>query len=256
MSDISIPLFYPSDTPDFILGKNVVGGVGSLPVPIPDEIANEVAEFNDPAPVRNVEFWHSGVTTFYNYSNIALLEQIASGALTVKNSGGTPTFTLTSSGQFTVPSHGNIGGNANITGNANVTGNVTSPGVGTFTTQVISNLGTFSNLSAPYKLFDIPHPSKSNMRLRHGCLEGPELSVYARGKTTEEIIPLPEYWQDLVDADTITVHLTATSLDQYLIVESVQGLTISIGGVNNLPYHYYVMAERKDVPKLEIEIHA
>lgn len=149
-----------------------------------------------------------------------------------------------------------VGGTASIAGNANVTGNITTPGVGTFTTQVISNLGTFTNVSAPFKLFDIPHPSQENMRLRHGCLEGPELAVYARGKTTEGIIPLPRYWEDLVDADTITVQLTPTNYDQQLVVHNINGLNIQVLGNYGRPYFYYVMAERKDVPKLEIETYA
>lgn len=172
------------------------------------------------------------------------------------------TSTVSITGNTTMAANASVGGNASITGNtsiggsASITGNVTSPAVGTFTTQVISNLGTFQNVSAPFKLFDIPHPSKEGMRLRHGCLEGPELAVYARGKTTEGIIPLPDFWKNLVDEKTITVQLTPTNMDQTLVVNNVNGLNIQVLGNNRMPYYYYVMAERKDVPSLEIETHA
>jgi len=255
MATNSIPIIFPTTVSagDVIIGKNTVGSASSLPVPIPDEIANEGVDFNNPAPVRHVEFWHSGNTRFYNYSNIPLFEQDATGQVVVKSSGGTTTATLTSAGALTIPSNANIGGNAVITGNANVTGNVTTPGVGTFTTQVVSNLGTFSNLSAPYKLFDIPHPSKPGMRLRHGCLEGPELAVYVRGKTKEQTIALPDYWNGLVDQNSITVQLTPTSSDQCLHVTKTSLTSVEVSGDLSLPYYYMIMAERIDVEKLQPE---
>ena len=40
------------------------------------------------------------------------------------------------------------------------------------------------NLSATTKSFDIAHPTKENMRLRYGSLEGPENGVYVRGRLT------------------------------------------------------------------------
>jgi hypothetical protein len=172
------------------------------------------------------------------------------------------TSTVSISGNTTMASNASVGGNvtvagnSSVSGNATVSGNVTSPGVGTFTTQVVSNLGTFQNVSAPFKLFDIPHPSKENQRLRHGCLEGPELAVYARGKTSEGIIPLPDYWENLVDETSITVQLTPTNMDQTLVVNNINRLSIQVLGNNRMPYHYFVMAERKDVEKLEVETNA
>lgn len=249
MASNSIPILFPSSlsNADIIIGKNTVGSASGLPVPLPAELAEEIADFSNATPVRHVEFWHSGNTRFYNYSNIPLFEQESSGQLIVKNSGGTPTATLTSAGALTIPS------NASIGGNANVTGNVTSPGIGTFTTQVISNLGTFTSLSAPYKLFDIPHPLKPGMRLRHGCLEGPELAVYTRGKTKENIIPLPDYWSGLVDPNSITVQLTPTSSDQCLYVTKTSLTSVEVSGDLSLPYYFMIMAERIDVEKLQLE---
>ena len=60
-----------------------------------------------------------------------------------------------------------------------------------------------------WKGFDIKHPTKENHRLRYVCLEGPEGGVYHRGILKDsEFIELPDYWKDLVDTKTITVHLT------------------------------------------------
>jgi hypothetical protein len=61
----------------------------------------------------------------------------------------------------------------------------------------------------PASAFDIPHWKKKNTRVRHLCAEGPEAGIYIRGKLEgSNVIELPEYWQGLVDYDTITVSLT------------------------------------------------
>jgi hypothetical protein len=163
---------------------------------------------------------------------------------------------ITSGGSVLVDTSGGITSSGSITTPLTVFANQ-----GTFTANVtaasvIAAFGQFATVAAPFKLFDIPHPQKEGMRLRHGSLEGPELAVYARGKTTEGIIPLPGYWKDLVDENTLTVHLTPTNFDQTLVVHRIFGLEIQVAGNYRMPYYYMVMAERKDVPKLEIETHA
>ena len=75
-----------------------------------------------------------------------------------------------------------------------------------------------SSIVATSKLFDIEHPSKGKgHRLAHASLEGPEIGVYYRGVLEDsQIINLPNYWKDLVDSKTITVHLTPIGNYQYL----------------------------------------
>lgn len=120
-----------------------------------------------------------------------------------------------------------------------------------------SELGIFANVAAPFKKFDIPHPSKSGYRLVHTCLEGPEIGVYYRGKLeNNNIIELPEYWRGLVDPETITVNLTPHSCYQELFVKSIEwGTRVVIqnnsGGAINCSYVVY--AERKDVERIQIE---
>ncbi len=66
----------------------------------------------------------------------------------------------------------------------------------------------FTGRSLGNKSFDIEHPNKDGWRLRHVCVEGPESAVYIRGRLTgKNMIELPEYWNGLVDYDSITVQL-------------------------------------------------
>lgn len=118
--------------------------------------------------------------------------------------------------------------------------------------------GVFAKLVAPGKNFEIPHPSKPGYRLVHGCIEGPEYGVYYRGHlTNDNKITLPDYWDNLVDIETITVHLTPHKFHQELYVKSIEwGKIIHI--VNNsggpIDCDYVVYAERKDIEKLKVEI--
>ena len=106
------------------------------------------------------------------------------------------------------------------------------------------------SLSATTKSFDIEHPSKKGMRLHHGVVEGPEHSVYVRGKSKEKVILLPDYWVDLIHEDTITVQLTAIGSGQDLYVEDIKDNKVFVNGDN---YFYYIQAERKDIDRFEVE---
>ena len=99
-----------------------------------------------------------------------------------------------------------------------------------------------------WKGFDIKHPTKENHRLRYVCLEGPEGGVYHRGILKDsEFIELPDYWKDLFDTKTITVHLTPIGTYQYLYY-TVAKNRIIVKNHSNLPTHcsYIVYGERKD----------
>jgi hypothetical protein len=119
------------------------------------------------------------------------------------------------------------------------------------TTQVasLSGAGLFSAVS---KSFDIQHPTKPDMRLRYGSLEGPENGVYVRGNTKENVIELPEVWTGLVDESTITVSLTSVGKFQKVYVEKIEGNKIYIGGrVKEISY--VIFGERKDIDKITVE---
>ena len=107
------------------------------------------------------------------------------------------------------------------------------------------------------KLFDIKHPTKGEgHRLAHGCLEGPELGVYYRGRLKgSNIIKLPHYWEGLVDYQTITIHLTPNHMHQELYVKKLEigKITIMNNTGSKIDCSYIVYAQRKDVDKLIVE---
>lgn len=114
--------------------------------------------------------------------------------------------------------------------------------------------GTFAALS---KSFVITHPTKKDMKLQHGVVEGPEHSVYIRGKTTLDTIKLPDYWKGLVHEDTITVHLTPIATNQILVVKSVSLEEVTIQNksktAKSINCYYHIQGERKDISRLEVE---
>ena len=114
-----------------------------------------------------------------------------------------------------------------------------------------------STFCATSKLFDIPHPTKENKRLVHGCLEGPENGVYVRGRLTgNNVIELPDYWRGLVDPASITVSLTQIGSSQDLIVDKIEWgskVVIRSGSASNIDCYYTVNATRKDIASLEVE---
>ena len=131
---------------------------------------------------------------------------------------------------------------------------------GTGIVTVSNGLTVNGAVNALTKSFVIPHPTKPNMILKHGSLEGPEFGVYVRGKTTSKVIELPDYWTGLVDEDTITVDLTPIGKHQKLYVEKIEGnrVYINVDGVfsSSINCFYTVWGERKDVGKLDIEVAA
>jgi hypothetical protein len=117
---------------------------------------------------------------------------------------------------------------------------------------VLAKVDANGNFSAISKSFDIPHPTKENMRLRYASLEGNEHGIYVRGITKEKVIELPEYWTELVDESTITVSLTSVGKFQKVYVEKIEGNKIYIGGrVKEISYA--IFGERKDIDKLIVE---
>ena len=106
-------------------------------------------------------------------------------------------------------------------------------------------------LSATTKSFDIEHPTKEGKRLHHGVVEGPEHSVYVRGRTKGSVIQLPDYWTGLVHEDTITVQLTPIGKSSELYVKDIADNKVLVS--NDTEYFYYIQAERKDVERFEVE---
>jgi hypothetical protein len=117
---------------------------------------------------------------------------------------------------------------------------------------VLAKVDALGNFTATSKSFDIIHPTKENMRLRYGSLEGPENGVYIRGTAQSSIIELPEYWTGLVHEDSITVSLTSVGSAQNIYVEKIENNKVYIGGDLEKVF-FTVYGERKDIDKLTVE---
>jgi hypothetical protein len=96
--------------------------------------------------------------------------------------------------------------------------------------------------------FDIPHVNDDKKRIRHICIEGPEAGIYVRGRLTgSNVIKLPEYWDGLIDPESITVTLTQIRTSQDLIVDAIEwGKVIKIksGNAGAIDCFYEVWAAR------------
>jgi hypothetical protein len=129
--------------------------------------------------------------------------------------------------------------------NQKLTGNIAE-----FSTKVTAPVFNGSATSAKTigGSFDIPHFKDEKKRIRHVIAEGPEAGIYVRGTLKDSNkIELPEYWDGLIDPETITVTLTQIGYSQDLIVDGIEwGKTIKIksGTGANIHCYYEVWAAR------------
>jgi hypothetical protein len=130
--------------------------------------------------------------------------------------------------------------------------------IGIGTTAPAYKLEVNGSFAATTKSFVIDHPTKPDMKLRYGSLEGPENGVYVRGRLKNNKIELPDYWNKLVDPESITVSLTSIGKHQDLYVKSIENNIITVANSNlvakGIDCFYVVYGERCDVDKLQVEI--
>ena len=116
--------------------------------------------------------------------------------------------------------------------------------------EVQSNNGTHVLSNKKNLPFDMPHPNKEGWRLRHVCIEGPEIAVYCRGKVPADgVINLPSFWDGLVNPEDMSISLTPIGSWQELFVKEVRwGKQVIVrnnaGGPINADY--YIVARRLD----------
>ena len=150
-------------------------------------------------------------------------------------------------------------GDVEIEGDTNQTGNITASENITTSAHFVGDITQTSGTPPGCKLFDIQHPTKDGYRLAHACIEGPEVAVYTRGRVCngKNVIDLPEYWDGLVDYETVTVQLTALGAHQNVIVKRISPMErkIYLQSQGGMPVDcfYHIMAQRKDVPNLVVE---
>ena len=150
-------------------------------------------------------------------------------------------------------------GDVEIEGDTNQTGNITASENITTDAHFIGDITKTKGTPPGCKLFDIQHPTKDGHRLAHACIEGPEVAVYTRGRVCngKNVIDLPEYWDGLVDYESLTVQLTALHSHQNVIVKRISPIErrIYLQSQGGMPVDcfYHIMAQRKDVPNLVVE---
>ena len=198
-----------------------------------------------PETVFHVENDNAHGSTYYLNSDAAILvdNKNGSGKAVIKLEHDAALVYGSGSSSFIIADRENPRLQITSGGNVNIGGDYTQ------TTYKLKVTGSFA---ATTKSFVIDHPTKENHSLRYACLEGPENSVYVRGKTSNSVIELPDYWKGLVHEDSITVNVTPIG-NHKVWVESINNNSVTIGS-DGSEYFYTVFAERKDVEKLEVEV--
>lgn len=256
-----------ASSPIFSVGDKLVVGQIDNPIDVLSKVAPGTAVINGPVycgaaikpPTANAMFGPGlftglpslesvGITNIFGNLNTFAISQIFGASnffgLSLNNSARV-------ANGVDVKNALNLGNGSTVfNGLLTANGNIKTP-------TITAGLGAFQAVAAPFKQFNIPHPSKPGYRLVHACLEGPEVGVYHRGRLNgSDVIELPDYWENLVDVNSITVNLTPHKYYQQLYVKSINGVS-SIEIENNLdePIHcdYIVYAERIDLQKLKVE---
>lgn len=129
--------------------------------------------------------------------------------------------------------------------------NITASGTITasqFTGSLTGNVNGVASGNKTLASFDIPHVKDKGKRIRHIVAEGPEPGIYIRGKLKDtNVIELPEYWDGLIDPETITVTMTQIGYSQDLIVDKIEWgkrILVRSGNGANIHCFYEVWAAR------------
>lgn len=143
-----------------------------------------------------------------------------------------------------------VAGNTYVFGELNVQGHIVAA-LDLNAQKEVWGFGGVEKLSRKKdKPFDMPHPNKKGWRLRHVCIEGPEIAVYCRGKVPSDgVINLPSFWDGLVNPEDMSISLTPIGSWQELFVKEVRwGKQVIVrnnaGGPINADY--YIVARRLD----------
>lgn len=95
-----------------------------------------------------------------------------------------------------------------------------------------------------------PILTKKGWRLRHVCIEGPEIAVYCRGKIPSNgVIDLPSFWYGLVDPEDMSISLTPRGRWQELFVKEIRWgkqVIVQNNGGGQMEGDYYIVARRLD----------
>mgnify|MGYP003122453720 FL=1 len=145
---------------------------------------------------------------------------------------------------FAVSGPSALMGNTDVAGNLSTMVNVQAQG------EVFSNCGRHILSNKKDLPFDMPHPNKKGWRLRHVCIEGPEIAVYCRGKVPPDgVINLPSFWEGLVNPDDMSISLTPIGCWQELFVKEKRWgkqIVVANNAGGPIDADYYIVARRLD----------
>ena len=173
-----------------------------------------------------------------DYSSVEATVMI--GSQTNTDSDARPKNAIKAKGDFVLE------GDIEQSGNDDLTGTLVAGG------EVKSNGGSHILSNKKDLPFDMPHPNKEGWRLRHVCIEGPEIAVYTRGRVCNgnNVIDLPSYWRGLIDYETITVQLTPLGSHQNVIVKRISPIEekVYLQAQGGMPVDcfYHIIAKRLD----------
>lgn len=210
-----------------------------------------ISRFNDTDSIVNSELYQSGTNIGLGTTSPNSKLDIR-GSVIINEDGGNNDFRVES--DSSAPD-----GVADLSHTLFIDASVGRVGIGTPSPAFGLDVDGTAHISGSFstgggKHFLIDHPTKNGHYLKYSSLEGPENGVYVRGTTTSNVIELPYYWVELVDADSITVLLTPRFKNSSLFIDSIKDNKIFVGGVNkNTTYDYNVYATRKDLSPLDVE---
>jgi hypothetical protein len=204
-----------------------------------------------PGPTAPVSLTVYGISDTFGFHNVkgavvhdgtTLCDGVSFKSICTDNSFLGASFSVTSGGDNSITA----AGSNEITAPATtINSEITTISGFVFIDGIGADLATAINSK---KGFDIPHPNKPNHRLRHICVEGPESAVYVRGRlVNSNIIELPDYWDGLVDLETISVNLTQIGHSQDLFVEKIQWgkqIVVKSGNGTSIDCFYQIWADR------------
>ena len=212
-------------------------------------------------PLRFYDYTLGGIAMTINAGNVGIGTTSPAQKLDVNgNASISGSLTVSQGGNITMDGGGTLdtgGGSLDTSGGSIDTngGNITL-GTGALNGTIPGSAVNVDTVTATVKNFVIDHPTpeKEGYKLRHSSLEGPEIGIYYRGKSTSNIIDLPDYWVDLVEEESITVSLTSFGSPCQHYIEDIRDNQVIIGCACGTPnYHFTVYGERKDVEKLVVE---
>lgn len=204
---------------------DIQGSSGQL-FAVTDSLTGSLFSVNTAAGLPTIEAFSDNTVNIGKFGSypIKVVSLGTAAAVTGSFSGSIRATSITLTGSL------NVSGSQNYVGDVNING----------------------TLTATVKSFLIEHPTQPGKKLQYGNLEGPEHAVYFRGRSTSNIIELPEEWTGLVDEESITVQLTSIGKFQPLYVSNITStrVEIQVSEPISLNYYYLIHGERKDIDKL------